>query len=159
MWKLPNGNIIREPRKVEINGIIYTKDIFTKWSIAKLNKIGIWPFREEKFDTSTLKSTGYTDEVRDKEIVRVHTTEPLDPAIITAREERNEMKNIKNDIINSQRQLLRLITIMYQVGRSNNLWTREDFESIDINIIDRVQTMRNKLNRLEELESIHNVDI
>lgn len=155
MWKLPNGDIIKYPKPIIINNIRYPESIFTQWPVDKLISKDIWPFREEKFDTTTLKSTGYTDEVRDKEIVRVHTTEPLDPAIITAREEREEMKNLRSDVINSQRHLLRLITIMYQVGRNNNLWTREDFELIDANIVNKVQTLRSNLTRLEELESIY----
>lgn len=159
MWKLPNNNIIKYPKPIIINNIRYPESIFTQWSADQLISKGIWPFREEGFDRNTFKSIGYTDEVRDKEIVRVHTTEPVDPAVITAREERKELEDIKNSIIDNQRELLKLLTIMYQVGRTNNLWARADFESIDGTIINRVQTMRANLTRLEELESIYNEDI
>lgn len=159
MWKLPDGNIIRYPKPIIINNIRYPESIFTQWSVDKLISKGIWPFREEGFDRNVLKSIGYTDEVRDKEIVRVHTTEPVDPAIVTARQERQEMESLRNDIIQNQRHLLKLIYIMYQVGVANSLWVKEDFESIDANIVNKIQTMRTNLTRLEELEVIYNGDI
>lgn len=51
------------------------------------------------------------------------------------------------------RQLLKLVAIMYQVGKEKGLWGRLDFTSIDPNIIDRVQALRQKLSEIEDLEN------
>ena len=64
-YKLSNGNIINGPRKIEIDGIIYTKDIFTKWSTRKLNSIGIYPINEQSYDKNRYKIISNDEKVID----------------------------------------------------------------------------------------------
>jgi len=73
MWKLPDGTIISSPRAVTINDIQYPDTIFKNWSLAELNAIGIYPFREEGYDSYYYRSTGHTDTIVDGEVVRTHT--------------------------------------------------------------------------------------
>ena len=51
------------------------------------------------------------------------------------------------------RQLLKLLVIMYQVGVANGHWIKGDFTAIDPNIVDDVQAMRTRLTELEALEA------
>jgi len=45
------AKIIRSPVSIEINGITYPRNIFTKWSKAELAAIGLYPYREVSVDT------------------------------------------------------------------------------------------------------------
>ena len=74
MWKLPNGKTISSPKDITIDGVHYPMQIFRKWSKSELSTLGIKPFREEKFDSKWLRSTGTVDTEVDGEIVRTHTT-------------------------------------------------------------------------------------
>lgn len=51
------------------------------------------------------------------------------------------------------RQLLKLIVVMYQVGNAKGLWVKADFTAIDADIVDDVQAMRTRLSELEALEA------
>ena len=74
MWKLPNGKVTRVPKGIQIGDTNYPASIFRRWSKEELNAVGIYPFREVKFDQKWYKSTGSTDEVVNGEVVRTHTT-------------------------------------------------------------------------------------
>jgi hypothetical protein len=74
MWKLPNGKTISHPRDVLIGDTMYPAQIFRRWSKLELGMIGIFPFREERFDSQYYRSTGTTDVEIDGGIVRQHTT-------------------------------------------------------------------------------------
>ena len=73
-WKLPNGKVIRVPKGVLIEDVNYPASIFRRWSKDELNAIGIYPFREVRYDTKWLKSTGSSEDEIDGEIVKTHTT-------------------------------------------------------------------------------------
>ena len=75
MWKLPNGSITRFPRDLTVANVNYSKKIFSRWSIAELNAIGVYPFTENRFDDRYYRSTGFTDTETDGSIVRTHTSE------------------------------------------------------------------------------------
>ena len=45
------AKIIRSPVSIEINGITYPRNIFTKWSKAELARLGLYPYREVSVDT------------------------------------------------------------------------------------------------------------
>lgn len=51
------------------------------------------------------------------------------------------------------RQLLKLLVVMYQVGNAKGHWVKADFTAIDADIVDDVQAMRVRLAELEALES------
>jgi hypothetical protein len=74
MWKLPNGKTINHPRDVLVGDTMYPAQIFRRWSKLELSMIGIFPFREESFDSQYYRSTGSEDVEIDGEIVRQHTT-------------------------------------------------------------------------------------
>jgi hypothetical protein len=74
MWRLPNGKVTRVPKGIQIGDVKYPASIFRRWPKEELNKIGIYPYREVKFDQKWLKSTGFTEEEIDGEIVKTHTT-------------------------------------------------------------------------------------
>lgn len=73
MWKLPDGTIISSPRAITINGVQYPDTIFKNWTLSELNAVGIYPFREEGYDSYFYRSTGHTDTIVDGEVVRTHT--------------------------------------------------------------------------------------
>jgi len=74
MWKLPNGKVTRVPKGIQIEDVKYPASIFRRWSKEELNKLGIYPFREEKYDQIWLRTTGSSEVVVDGEVVRTHTT-------------------------------------------------------------------------------------
>lgn len=61
------------PKSIKIKGIQYPASIFTSWPIGRLEGLGIYPFREEKFDQEIYESTGFTDVIAAGEVVRQHT--------------------------------------------------------------------------------------
>jgi len=73
-WKLPDGKTINSPRDIIINDVQYPAQIFRQWSKAELNAIGIYPFREVRYDQKWYDSTGYSEVEIDGEIVRTHGT-------------------------------------------------------------------------------------
>lgn len=72
-WLLPNGKVINTPRPITVNDVLYPLTIFYRWSKEELAAIGIKPWREVRFDQKWYKSTGYSDEEVDGEIIRTHT--------------------------------------------------------------------------------------
>lgn len=74
MWKLPNGKVQRVPKGIRVGDVNYPASIFRRWSKEELNAIGIFPYREVKFDQTWFESTGSTEEEIDGEIVKTHTT-------------------------------------------------------------------------------------
>ena len=76
MWKLPNGRTISTPKDVLIDDVNYPANIFRRWSTSKLNELGIYPFREEMYDTKYYKSTERVDTVVSGEITRNHKIAP-----------------------------------------------------------------------------------
>jgi hypothetical protein len=73
-WKLPNGKTISTPKDITVGDTQYSSGVFRRWSKEELNAIGIFPFREEKFDQKWYRSTGSTDAEVEGEVVRTHTT-------------------------------------------------------------------------------------
>lgn len=47
--------------------------------------------------------------------------------------------------------LLKLSVAIYQVGRTNEVWSKSDFESVSPGIVDTVQDLRKILNDLEDM--------
>lgn len=74
MWKLPNGKVTRVPKGIQVEDVKYPASIFRRWSKEELNEIGIFPFREVKFDQKWFQSSGSVDTEVDGEIIRTHTT-------------------------------------------------------------------------------------
>jgi len=46
MW-YHNGQIIQQPRDIEIGGVLYPPAIFSSWGLAELADLGVYPYREE----------------------------------------------------------------------------------------------------------------
>lgn len=75
MYRLPDGKIIKFPKQVTINGVIYPKTIFTQWSVEKLNDIGIYPIIEEKkYDRNKYIIKEKKEEIKDGCIYITYTT-------------------------------------------------------------------------------------
>ena len=75
MWRLPDNRVLKVRKTI----ILPSGEKFggTDWyDPAKLAEAGIKPFREVAYDKAHYRSTGYTDEEVDGEIVRTHTIEP-----------------------------------------------------------------------------------
>lgn len=75
-WKLPNGKVTRVPRGVQVGDTKYSASIFRRWSKEELNAIGIYPYREIKYNSKWYRSSGKTEEIIDGEIVVTHETAP-----------------------------------------------------------------------------------
>lgn len=75
MWRLSDNRVIRVRKTI----ILSSGEKFggTDWyDPAKMAEAGIMPFREVAYDKAHYRSTGYTDEEVDGEVVRTHTIEP-----------------------------------------------------------------------------------
>ena len=152
MWKLPDGVIIRVPRQITINDIKYPASIFYAWPVSKLVSIGVYPFREERYDKRTLKATKYTDDVRENEIVRVYDTVPRDPEEIKINQEREELQQLRSSLASNQRVIVKVLINLYKVGRKNGAWAVADFNP---KLVEMVKSIDDDLTRLEELETIY----
>jgi hypothetical protein len=71
------AKIIRSPVSIEINGITYPRNIFTKWSKAELASIGIYPYREVSVDTKYYWQGQVSYAIGD-EVVATYTTTDRD---------------------------------------------------------------------------------
>jgi len=78
------AKIIRSPVSIEINGITYPRNIFTKWSKAELASIGLYPYREVLVDTKyywqgqVSYAIGDTDANGSREVVATYATTDRD---------------------------------------------------------------------------------
>jgi len=158
MWKLPNGRVIKHPRQIKIGSVKYPASIFTSWPVEKLVAIGVWPFREVRFDKALYRSVGHNDETRpaDLEVVRTHSLEPIPTEVLEQRANVEEARELRDMLVSNQRDFINFFTVIYQVGRTKGLWTKDDFTAIDPTIITRLLDMKAKLTRLEELEALQN---
>jgi len=76
MWIVNGEQVINRTREfTDGNGERQRGEILVRWSKEALAEIGVKPFREVSFDQEAYKSTGFSDEEVDGEIVRTHTTE------------------------------------------------------------------------------------
>jgi hypothetical protein len=71
------AKIIRSPVSIEINGITYPRNIFTKWSKAELAAIGLYPYREVSVDTKYYWQGQVSYAIGD-EVVATYTTTDRD---------------------------------------------------------------------------------
>ena len=86
MWMI-NGQVIRRKRHiVDGNGNKQRGAILFQWTEEALAEVGIKRFSEVRFDKTTLRSTGYSDDEQLYEVIREHTTEPIPAEIIERRE-------------------------------------------------------------------------
>lgn len=73
MWKLPDGTITPSPRAIEVNGVQYPATIFKNWTAEELGNIGVYSFREDKYDPYFYSASAHTDVREGYEIVRKYT--------------------------------------------------------------------------------------
>ena len=71
------AKVIRSPVSIEINGITYPRNIFTKWSKAELAAIGLYPYREVSVDTKYYWQGQVSYAIGD-EVVATYTTTDRD---------------------------------------------------------------------------------
>lgn len=62
-----------------------------------------------------------------------------------------QQTSLNHDLKDVDKILLKLIVVMFRVGKNKGLWNVSDFEAELPNILTTVNTLRNKLQQLEDL--------
>ncbi|MFQ5769717.1 MAG: hypothetical protein ACE5HX_04220 [bacterium] len=99
MWKLPNGNITSFPKPITINGTQYSKKIFTEWTTAELNAIGIYPFIEKRYDDKYYRSIKFKDVEKNGVITRTHTIVKRYTITQIKKQFRDEIRQVAHEYI------------------------------------------------------------
>lgn len=73
------------------------------------------------------------------------------PKEIIENEKQSAKEQLLDDLRDTDKTLLKLIVVMYQVGVANGLWKKSDFEAVMPGAVDVVQDYRQKLTEYESL--------
>ena len=63
------------------------------------------------------------------------------------------MREITDAMAFHSRTVFKLFTVLFKVGRDKGLWTKADFEAIHPEIIETLNVLKIRIDRLEELEN------
>ena len=77
-----------------------------------------------------------------------YTTKELE-----AKQLRDRIKELEDDLRRVDRILLKLLFTMYKVGATKNMWKKSDFTAEVPDIVDKVQNFKAKLDELEGLQA------